>query len=327
MRAALITTHGQAPELGAREEPARPEGGVVIATTAVPVTPLDLLCASGTSYFGEPALPYVPGVQGVGVVRDGAPDLVGRRVWFATSAGMAPGDGSLAELAAARTEDVVPVPDGVDDATVAGLGLSAVAAWSVLASAARLTPGETVLVLGAGGAVGQVAVQAARLQGADRVVAAARSTGGRQLAERLGADAVVALEDDLDPATLATRFTEAAGGPVDVVVDPLAGVPGTAAALCLAERGRLVNFGGSAGPTLTVDSAALRSRSAQVVGYTNNALSVPARAAALTAVLEHAAAGRLSMEFDVVTLDQMPTAWEQLRDGERSRRIVALVGG
>ena len=72
----------------------------MVAVTVAPVVPLDLLCASGTSYFGEPALPYVPGVQGVGrVVR--SPSLeAGTRVWFATSAGMAPGDGSLAETCA-----------------------------------------------------------------------------------------------------------------------------------------------------------------------------------------------------------------------------------
>ena len=67
---------------------------------AAPIVPLDRLCASGTSYFGEPPLPYVPGVQGVGVVAESDAYAVGTRVWFATSAGMAPGDGSLAEWCA-----------------------------------------------------------------------------------------------------------------------------------------------------------------------------------------------------------------------------------
>ena len=77
----------------------------MVAVTVAPVVPLDLLCASGTSYFGEPALPYVPGVQGVGrVVRSPALEP-GTRVWFATSAGMAPGDGSLAETCAVVADD------------------------------------------------------------------------------------------------------------------------------------------------------------------------------------------------------------------------------
>src|SRR5262245_30013865 len=136
MRAATITTHGQAPSLGERAEPTLAPGHALVATTAVPITPLDLLCASGTSYFGPPELPYVPGVQGIGVVRaayeDDAGDLVGRHVWFATTAGMAPGDGSLSELCGVARDDIVVLPAGVDDAVAASLGLSAVAAWEAL---------------------------------------------------------------------------------------------------------------------------------------------------------------------------------------------------
>ena len=166
MRAAVITAHGRGPEVVDLPDPVPGEGEVLVAVGAVPLTPLDLLCATGTSYFGPPALPYVPGVQAVGVVRDGPADLVGARVWFPTVAGMAPGDGGLAELAVGRADQLVVVGDDVPATTVAGLGLSAVAAWEVLSRRAALQPGEVVLVLGAGGAVGQVAVQAARLLGA-----------------------------------------------------------------------------------------------------------------------------------------------------------------
>ena len=97
MRAALLQAYASAPVVGSRPAP---EGATVVAVSVAPVVPLDLLCASGTSYLGEPALPYVPGVQGVGrVVRSPALEA-GTRVWFATSAGMAPGDGSLAETCA-----------------------------------------------------------------------------------------------------------------------------------------------------------------------------------------------------------------------------------
>lgn len=320
MRAALITAHGAPPELGRRGDPSPQAGEVLVEVAATPLTPLDLLCATGTSYFGPRTLPYVPGVQGVGVARTGP--LKGSRVWFASSAGMVDGDGGFAELACAPEGDVVPLPGGVDEGLTAALGLSAVAAWEMLFSRAGLQPGETVLVLGAGGAVGQVAVQAARLLGADRVVAAARSPQACETAARLGADEVVGLADDDEVAALAARLGAALPDGADVVIDPLAGVAGSAGVRVLAEGGRLVNLGSSAAPALEVDSATLRSRSASVLGYTNNALSPAARAAALTTVLQHAAAGRLTLEHDQVTPEELPEAWREVADGVRRRRVV-----
>ena len=297
-------------------------GDLLVAVTAVPITPLDLLCASGTSYFGAPALPYVPGVQAVGVVREGPGELVGRRVWFPTTAGMAPGDGGLAELAVARAAEAVVVEADLPDTVVAALGLSAVAAWEVLEGRAALRPGETVLVLGAGGVVGQVAVQAARLLGAGRVVAAARSTDALHRATARGADAVVDLRADEDAASLAERLREACDGLADVVVDPLAGIPGSAAVSALAEGGRLVNLGSTAGPAVSVDSAALRSRSAAVLGYTNNALTDARRRAVFATVLGHAAAGRIEVGHDVVPLEQAPQAWGAVAAGHTTARVV-----
>ncbi len=322
MRAATLTAHGRPPEVLDRDDPVPAAGELLVAVTAVPITPLDLLCATGSSYFGAPALPYVPGVQAVGVVRAGAPALVGRRVWFPTTAGMAPGDGGMAELAVATTAEAVLIDADLPDTAVAALGLSAVAAWEVLDGRAALRPGETVLVLGAGGVVGQVAVQAARLLGAGRVVAAARSTAALERATAAGADAVVDLRDDEDADALAQRLRDACGGSADVVVDPLAGIPGTAAALVLAAGGRLVNLGSAAGPSLAVDSAALRSRSAAVLGYTNTALTDARRREVFHTVLAHAAAGRLEVTHDVVPLDGAPAAWEAVARGAASRRMV-----
>jgi NADPH2:quinone reductase len=322
VRAVHVTTHGRAPSVVQAPEPRPGEGEVLVEVSAVSITPLDLLCASGTSYFGAPALPYVPGVQGVGTVREGPAELRGRRVWFPTSAGMAPGDGGMAEVAVARAEDAVTIDADVDDVLAAALGLSAVAGWQVLEGRARLTAGETVLVLGAGGVVGQVAVQAARLLGASRVVAAARSSRAREAAAASGADAVVELEDGIEADDLAARFEEACHGPADVVVDPLAGLPGTAAVAVLAEHGRLVNLGSSAGPALSVDSAALRSRSAAVLGYTNNALTPERRAEVLRAVLGHAAAGRLTVTHEVRPLGDVAAAWASVADGTATGRLV-----
>lgn len=311
MRAAEIRTPGSSPVVAERAEPA---GAVVVDVTAAPITPLDLLCATGTSYFGTPATPYVPGVQGVGALADGTP------VWFATPAGMAPGDGSMAQRAGVSADDVVALPTGVDPVLVAALGLSAVAAWMCLTWRGRLAPGETVVVLGAGGVVGEAAVQLARLAGAGRVVACARSGDALERARAHGADATVVLDGD----DVAARLAAATGDGADLVIDPLAGAPAAAALSTLRPGGRLVNLGGSAAPAVEVDSATLRSRSLDVLGYTNNSLDPDRRRDAVQAVARFAAAGELAVRHERVPLADAADAWTRQGDGSARGRIVLV---
>src|SRR5436853_3098970 len=129
MPAAVIRKHAAPPEHSLWPIPRRGPGQALVRVTAAPISPLDLLCASGASYFGAPPLPYIPGVQGVGTVEGRESSGPGSAVWFQTSAGMRPGNGSLAELCAVPAAELVPLPDGVDPALAAALGLSAVAAW------------------------------------------------------------------------------------------------------------------------------------------------------------------------------------------------------
>jgi NADPH:quinone reductase-like Zn-dependent oxidoreductase len=315
--AALLTRHGAPPRPTPYELPEPVAGQCLVRVTAAPIAPLDLLCASGTSYFGAPALPYIPGVQGVGVVERGS--AVGHRVWFATDAGMKAGDGSLAQAAVVDEADVVPLPHGVGDAPAAALGLSAVAAWMALTSKAQLRPGERVLVLGAGGAVGQVAVQAAAVLGGE-VVAASRREFGRRRALDRGATATVDLSGaDVDELEARMR---AAAGPVDVVIDPVCGPAATAALRVLGNGGRLVHLGASGGATATFSSAGLRSGSNAILGYTNNALSREQRAEALTRVLELAAAGRCEVSHETVGLDAVTDAWTRAGDSPDGRMVV-----
>lgn len=320
MRAAVITEHATPPAPADRPDPSPADGQALVEVTAAPIVPLDLLCASGTSYFGPPALPYVPGVQGVGRLESG------KRVWFPTTAGMRPGDGSMAELAVAAEDELVELPDGTDDAMAAALGTSAIAAWMALTWRAELREGEQVLVLGAGGVVGQVAVQLARLLGARRVVGAARSPGGQQRARDAGADAVVPLADDDESAALATRLADACDGPVDVVIDPLCGVPSTAAATLLGMRGRLVNFGSSAGEVASYSSAHLRSHTASILGYTNNDITGEQRRDALQAVLRHSVDSGLAVAHEVVALEEVTSAWGRQAAGTADRRLVLRIG-
>jgi NADPH2:quinone reductase len=313
-RAAEIRTPGEPPVVADREAPAPGSGEVLVEVRAAPITPLDLLCASGTSYFGVPRTPYVPGVQGVGTVH-------GRPVWFPTDAGMVPGDGSMTGAAVVAEKDLVALPAGVDPVLVAALGLSAVAAYLALTWRGELEPGEQVLVLGAGGVVGQAAVQLARAAGARRVIGAARSKDAKERAADAGADAVVALDTD-DVGELADRFAAAAEGPVDLLLDPLFGPPAAAAAKALAIGGRWVHLGGSAAETCPIDSSTLRSRSLRLLGYTNNELTRAQRAAAVTAVAQFAARGALTVAHETVPLDDAADAWRRQGAGQASGRIV-----
>ena len=172
----------------------------LVQVTAAPIVPLDLLCASGTSYFGQQPLPYVPGVQGVGIILRSPELSTGTRVWFATNAGMQPGDGSMAELCAVTTGDLVPIDVELADSAAAAIGTSGIAAWMALTWRAQLQPGERVVVLGASGVVGQVAVAAARHLGAERVVAVVRSQSAADAIIAGGAHDAVVLSDAPDRA-------------------------------------------------------------------------------------------------------------------------------
>jgi len=309
VRAAEIRVAGRPPVVTERAEPEPGPDGVAVSVTAAPITPLDLLCASGTSYFGVPSTPYVPGVQGVGLLTRPTPTRpAGTAVWFATAAGMSPGDGSMAEHAVVAPADLVVLPPGADHPLVAALGLSAVAAWMCLTWKGNLVAGETVLVLGAGGVVGQSAVQLARVAGAGHVVACARSATALERARRLGADSTVRIEEDDDADRLARRLG-AAAGPVDLVLDPLCGIPAAAALRTLRPGGRLVNLGSAAGDVCPVSSAVLRSRSLHIHGYTNNELDAGRRREALLTVVAHAMAGALTVDYERVPLREADDAW------------------
>src|SRR5579885_1056088 len=196
MQAAVLHKYAAPPEFHPWSIPERGKGQVLVRVLAAPISPLDRLCASGKSYFGPPKLPYIPGTQGVGIVIEADTLAPGQRIWFSCDAGMKPGDGSLARYCVIAESAALVLPDQIESDLAAALGLSAIAAWMALTWRGRLQPGEQVLVLGASGAVGQVAVQAARLLGAGRVIAASRDEIGRNRALSLGADAAVDLTGD-----------------------------------------------------------------------------------------------------------------------------------
>lgn len=309
MPAAVIIQHSVPPEYQRRQVPSRGIGQALVRVTAAPISPLDLLCATGRSYFGPPQLPYIPGVQGVGVVVEGERLIPGQRVWFTSDAGMKPGDGSMAAFCIIEESAALTLPEDVTDDLVAALGLSAIAAWMALTWRGHLQPGEQVLVLGASGAVGQVAVQAARLLGAGRVIAASRDQAALARALTRGADAIVDLTgDDVDD--IHHRIIATCEGPLHLVIDPVWGLPAEAAARALGVEGRLVNIGAASGPTARFDSATVRSRLHNILGYTNNALTQQQKAQALNTILAHAAAGRCTVDRETLPLSRAAEAWE-----------------
>lgn len=304
MRAAILNEYGEVPQPGETAEPAEAgEGQMVVDVLAAGLNPVDISIASGTFYAGAPPLPYVVGKEGVGRTSDG------QRVYF--DAPVAP-SGSFAERAVIESESTVALPDGLDDALAVSLGIAGLAAWLALEWRAQLREGETVLVLGASGVVGQIGVQAARLLGAGRVVAAARSPEGLERARRLGADATVRLDRD---EKLAEAFREAAGGAIDVVLDPVWGAPAAAAIDALAVRGRLVQIGQSAGATAEIASAPVRGRLAAILGHMNFLVPLADRQAAYARMARHAAAGELTVEVERVALEDVEQAWKRQQDG------------
>src|SRR5919198_4636250 len=199
MRGAVVNEIGKPPETRDVSDPEPSEGEVLVEVHAAPVNPIDLAVASGRNPAGHPPLPFVPGCEGVGTLDD-------RLVWvYRGGVGIAR-NGCMAERVSAPEEAITPVPDGADPAVAAAMGIAGMAGWASLSWRVPVRKDDVVLVLGATGTVGNVAVQAARILGATRVVAAGRD---REALDRLDADAKVPLEGDLVAA-----FREAChGGP------------------------------------------------------------------------------------------------------------------
>ena len=286
MRAALIAELGRPPQVGEAPEPA----GDAVEVLAAPLNPLDRAVAAGRFYGGHPPLPYVPGCECVGRDRDG------RVVWtFGGGLGLAR-DGALAERVVPGAV-VVEVPEGADPALAAALGIAGLAGWLPLAWRAPVREDDRVLVLGATGTVGSVAVQAAKLLGAAHVVAAGRDPRGLARALELGADEAIGLDDDFGEPTY--------------VFDPLCGEPLERAAAAAAPRARIVQLGQSAGPAATLTSAALRGKELELYGFSDFAVPAEVFWEHYRCLVGHAVAGEITLDVERVGLDEVASAWDR----------------
>ena len=321
MRAAVVEAVGSPPAATEADAPAPGEGTALVAVEAVPLNPVEIRVAAGR-HPRRAQPPYVPGLEGAGTVVESARLAPGTRVRFESSA--LPGfgaRGTLAEYAAVPEESLAELPDAVADDVAAALGVVGVTALLALERAAP-AGGERVLVLGATGAVGQMAVQLAKLMGAGRVVGAGRSPEQLERARELGADEVVELGDGDD---LAGSFEQAAGGQLDIVVDPLWGEPAMAALGAIAEEGRLVNVGQSAGADVRIPLESVRNRQGSIHAISSGWTALDRKVAAYRRVLEHVVAGRLVVDREVVPLDDVTSAWER-QGASPGRKIVISLG-
>ncbi|MEO5575771.1 MAG: zinc-binding alcohol dehydrogenase family protein [Gaiellaceae bacterium] len=286
MRAALITELGRPPQLGEAPEPA----GKSLDVLAAALNPIDRAVAAGQFYGGHPALPYVPGCECVG--RESG----GRVVWtFGGGLGLAR-NGAMAERAELGAV-VAEVPEGADPALAAALGIAGLAGWMPLAWRAPVREGDRVLVLGATGTVGQVAVQAAKLLGAAHVVAAGRDREGLERALELGADDAVPLDGDFGEPTY--------------VLDPLCGEPLERAVAAAAPGARIVQLGQAAGPSATLPSAAIRGKQLELYGFSDFAVPPDVLAEHYRRLIGHAVAGEIQLDVERVGLDEIGEGWSR----------------
>ncbi len=301
MRAAVLHAYGEPPQPGEFAEPEAQGGETVVDVRAAAIHHLDLLKATGTFYTGPPPLPSVPGTDGVGLTRDG------RRVYFDPS--IAP-YGSFAQKALATEDTLIDVPDEIDDVTAAALGNTGLGAWLALTWRAELQPGETVLILGANGALGSVATQAAKILGAGKVIAAARDTSRVR-----GADEIVELTDE-------TEFS----GPIDVTIDTLWGNPAEAAMKQASRHARHVQVGQLAGTEITLSAPAIRSVSLNVCGFSVAHPPHEVKREAYQRLAELAGRGEIVVETEVVELENVAAAWERQKTAKNRPKLVVVPG-
>ncbi|MGI8920918.1 MAG: quinone oxidoreductase family protein [Solirubrobacteraceae bacterium] len=312
MRAALVRAYGEPPQLEDFGDPsANGQGELVVEVLAAGLNPVDLHLASGDYVGGSPPLPYVAGREGVGRTADG------QRVYFDAPI---PPHGSFAQRAVVAAESCVSLPDGVDDGLAIACGIAGRAAWLSLEYRARLQPGETVLVLGASGTVGQIAIQAATLMGAGPVLAAARSDDGLRRAGELGASATVKL--DGERGAIVDRMRAAAPDGIDVVIDPVWGSPAEAAVEALAPRGRLVQLGAAAGERASFSSNAVRGKALTILGHVSWLTPRDVARAAYERLSEHAARGELTADVEQLPLADVAEAWERQGSGPGCKLVL-----
>jgi NADPH:quinone reductase-like Zn-dependent oxidoreductase len=310
MKVAVLTQTGTTPTYADFPDPQAGSGHVVVDVTAAGVHHLDLAKASGA--YGDPGtLPYVIGADGVGRTASG------RRVFFTSP--VSP-HGSWAERTVVAEQDVLDLDDGVDDVTAAALGNTGLAAWLALTWRADLQPGENVLVLGATGALGSVAVQLAKALGAATVLAADRDPERLALSRERGADATVTITPDTD---LVGAFRDVAGDRgFNVIIDPLWGEPALAAMHVAARGARHIQIGQSAAATIQLPAGLVRGKRLEILGFAHEDPPAQVRRDAYLKLTGLAATGALTVDTMTLPLADCQRAWDLQKEGAPRKLVL-----
>lgn len=317
MHAAVLHTLGKAPRFENFAEPEPGDGEVLVHVRAASLKPVDKQLAGGKHFASPREFPAVSGTDGVGVLEDGT------RVFFG---GARRPFGAMAERTVVRRAQCFSIPDGLDDATAAAIPNPGVSAWLSLKHNAKLTAGESVLILGATGVTGKLAVQIAKIFGAGRIVAAGRNEPALNSVSVLGADTTIRL-DQPDEELVEVFRREAGEKGFDVIIDYLWGHPTEVLLQALTRsefapagtETRLIEVGESAGPAILLPAAVLRSTALTIRG-TAGIPPMDVLAGALQQVMDHAAACQLHIETEQVPLSEIEEAWE--REGNVCRLVV-----
>jgi NADPH:quinone reductase-like Zn-dependent oxidoreductase len=304
MHAAVVTSYDQPPHYQEFETPEPVDDETLVEVLAVGLHPRVRSGAAGAHYTSTGKLPMIPGIDAVGRRPDGT------KVYFVADDHTL---GTMADQAVVDARRVIELPDDVDVTKIAAAMNPAMSAWVALRRRVPLQPGQSVLVLGATGNAGTMAVQVAKQLGAGPVVGAGRDPERLAALTSVGADALVALTDD-DEAT--AQALGAAAGEVDIVIDYLWGTPTERAIMALlsarADRSRALDWiqiGAIAGPTIELPSAALRSANLRLQGNGQGAVSTRAYLAELPSLVDEIDAGTIVVHPDPVPLAEVESAW------------------
>jgi NADPH:quinone reductase-like Zn-dependent oxidoreductase len=316
MRAAVLREIGKSPCLEDFPDPVAGEDEVLLTVLAASLKPIDRQLAAGTHFASPREFPVVCGSDGVGRLADRS------RVFFG---GPRRPYGAFAERSVVRRQQCFSVPEALDDATAAAIPNPGVSAWLSLSHRAKLVAGETVLILGATGVTGKLAVQIAKILGAGRVVAAGRNPESLAALPTLGADLTISLNQPRESLVEAFRRQNSEAR-LDVVIDYVWG-PATEALLdaitthefaASACETRLLQVGESAAPTIQLPAAALRSTALSIMG-TAGIPPLEVLSTALRQVFDQAARGALQIDTEQVPLTDIESAWNRRSS---SRRLV-----
>jgi NADPH:quinone reductase-like Zn-dependent oxidoreductase len=306
MNAAVLESPHSTPEYKHFDDPVPKPGESLVRVLAAGLHPVVKSRAKGSHYTSGGQYPLIPGIDGVGRFDDG------RRVFFAAAR---PQFGTFAELCVAHPQAVFPIADSIPDDVAAALGNPAMSSWGALTYRAKFVPGQSVLILGATGVAGQLAVQIAKRRGAKRVIACGRNQRSLEKTKALGADAIISL--NLPREELLAALQREINNGINVVLDYVWGPPAEVTLEAIAKRDngsstlRYVQIGQMAGRRIPLDGSLLRSNALELVGSGFGSVALPDL---LTSIADFfAEAARQPFDIAVLTLPlrEIASAWNE----------------